>query len=311
MAKFLVTGGAGFIGSHIVERLLKDGHSVRVLDNLSSGKKENLDLSNANLELAIGDIVNYEDCRKALNGIEFCLHQAALRSVPKSMLNPHDYNKVNIDGVLNMLRAARDAGIKRFVFASSSSVYGDTNIFPQKEEHLPRLISPYALSKLAGEYYCRIFSKNYGLETVSLRYFNVFGPRQAVDDEYSVVIPKFIVNMLKDTPPPVHGDGRQSRDFTYVENIVQANILSALAPNIKCEVFNAACGKDYSVLEIVSALNKIMHKKIRPVFEPSRMGDVKRTLADISRIKKGVKYRPQVNFEDGLASTVKWVSSKL
>ncbi|MDP1853024.1 MAG: SDR family oxidoreductase [Candidatus Omnitrophota bacterium] len=311
MDKFLVTGGAGFIGSHIVERLLKDGHFVRVLDNLSSGKKENLDLTNPNLELFVGDIVNYEDCRNALRGIEFCLHQAALRSVPKSMLNPYDYNKVNIDGILNMLRAAREAGIKRFVFASSSSVYGDTNIFPQKEEHLPRLISPYALSKLAGEYYCRIFSKNYGLETVSLRYFNVFGPRQALDDEYSVVIPKFIANMLKDLPPPVHGDGRQSRDFTYVESIVEANVLSALTANVKCEVFNAACGKDYSILEIVGALNKIMHKKIRPVFEPSRMGDVKRTLADISRIKKSLKYRPQVSFEDGLATTVNWVSSRL
>lgn len=310
MSRFLVTGGAGFIGSHIVDRLLAQGHFVRVLDNLSSGRKENLDLNNSNLELMIGDIVNYNDCLKAANGIEACLHQAALRSVPKSMLNPHDYNKVNIDGILNMLRAAREAGIKRFVFASSSSVYGDTDRFPQKEDHPSKLVSPYALTKLTGEYYCRIFSKNYGLETISLRYFNVFGPRQPVDDEYSVVIPKFIANMLKDLPPPVHGDGRQSRDFTYVDNVVDANMLSALTPNIKCEIFNVARGRDNSILDVVSTLNKIMNKKIKPAFEPARIGDVRRTLADISRIRKGLNYRSNVDFEEGLRRTVAWFKAK-
>lgn len=310
MAKFLVTGGAGFIGSHIVEKLLKDGHFVRVLDNLSSGKKESLDLKNPNLELVIGDICNYDDCFRSVKGMDFCLHQAALRSVPKSMLNPYDYNKVNIDGTLNMLRAAHEAGIKRFVFASSSSVYGDTDRFPQKEEHLPRLISPYALTKLAGEYYCRIFSKNYGLETVSLRYFNVFGPRQALDDEYAVVIPRFITNMLKDLPAPVHGDGRQSRDFTYIDNVVEANILAALASDVKCEVLNVANGRDNSILELVKALNKIMGKKIEPVFEPPRIGDVRRTLADIRRIKKAINYRSGVDFQEGLRRTVDWFKAK-
>ena len=310
MAKFLVTGGAGFIGSHIVQRLLEDGHSVRVLDNLSSGRKENLDLNNHNLEFIVGDICNYDDCLKAVSGMDYCLHQAALRSVPKSMLNPYDYNRVNIDGILNMLRASREAGIKRFVLASSSSVYGDTDVFPQKEEHLPRLISPYALTKLAGEYYCRIFSKNYALETVSLRYFNVFGPRQALDDEYAVVIPRFIANMLKDLPPPVHGDGRQSRDFTYIDNVVEANILAALAPNVKCEVFNVANGKDNSILDLVNTLNKIMQKEIKPVFEPARIGDVRRTLADIRHIKKAINYRPRVDFEEGLRRTVDWFKIK-
>lgn len=316
MAKFLVTGGAGFIGSHIVERLIKDGHTVRVLDNFSSGKEENLSFIETNslyterYTLIKGDIVNYDDCLKAVSGMDYCLHQAALRSVPKSMLNPHEYNRVNIDGTLNMLRASREAKIKRFVFASSSSVYGDTDRFPQKEEHLPRLISPYALTKLSGEYYCRIFSKNYALETVSLRYFNVFGPRQALDDEYAVVIPRFIVNMLKDLPPPVHGDGRQSRDFTYIDNVVEANILAALAPDVKCEVFNLANGKDNSILDLVNTLNKIMQKEIKPVFEPPRIGDVRRTLADIRRIKKVINYRLNVDFQEGLRRTVDWFKVK-
>lgn len=311
MFKFLVTGGAGFIGSHIVERLLRDGHFVRVLDNLSSGKKENLDLTKQNLELVVGDICNYGDCLKAVSGMDYCLHQAALRSVPKSMFDPYSYNRVNIDGTLNMLKAAREAKIKRFVLASSSSIYGDTKVFPQKESHAPLLISPYALSKLAGEYYCRIFSENYGLETVSLRYFNVFGPRQALDDEYAVVIPRFIVNMLKDIPAPVHGDGKQSRDFTYIDNVVEANMLSALTTGIKCEIFNVANGKDNSILDLVNTLNKIMQKEIKPVFEPQRIGDVRRTLADISRIKKVLNYRASIDFKEGLEKTVNWFKTTL
>lgn len=304
--KFLVTGGAGFIGSHIVERLLKDAHFVRVLDDLSSGKKENLDLNNPDLELLVGDIRNYDDCLVSAKDMDFCLHQAALRSVPKSMDNPYEYNRVNIDGTLNMLKACRKTGIKRFVFASSSSIYGDTDIFPQKEEHLPRPISPYALTKLSGEYYCRVYSKNYGLPTVALRYFNVFGPRQALDDEYAVVIPRFIANMLKDLPPPVHGDGKQSRDFTYVDNVVEANILSVFDSKVKCEVFNVANGADNSILDLVDMLNKILAKKIKPVFEPPRAGDVRRTLADISRIKKILKYKPCVSFREGLVRAADW-----
>ncbi len=323
--RFLVTGGAGFIGSHIVERLLKDGHFVRILDNFSSGKEENLQglsptTENQGLspkgtvpdfELIKGDIRDFNTCLKACHNIDYVLHQAALRSVPKSMTMPHEYNAVNIDGTVNILEAALKYKVKRVVLASSSSVYGDTTKFPEKETDMPLLISPYALTKLAGEYYSRVFSANYGLETVNLRYFNVFGPRQSLDDEYAVVIPKFIDCMLDGRNPPVHGTGKQSRDFTYIDNIVEANILSAtkgLSPKgtVPCETFNVACGSDNSILDLVATLNKIMGKSIKSTFEPRRQGDVFRTLADISKIRSMLKYEPKVNFEDGLRKTVEW-----
>jgi len=310
MSKYLVTGGAGFIGSHIVEKLESLGEKVRVLDNFCSGKLENLKFANGlpadKFEVIKGDIRDFDTCLNACKGVDYVLHQAALRSVPKSMFNPHEYNAVNIDGTLNMLKAAKECSIKRLVMASSSSVYGDTDKFPEREDAYPLLISPYALTKLAGEYYCRIFSKNYGLETVALRYFNVFGPRQALDDEYAVVIPKFINCILKDMPPPVHGTGKQSRDFTYIDNVVQANLLAATTANVKCEVFNVANGKDNTVLDIVTVVNQITGKSIKPVFEPTRAGDVFRTLADISRIKRLLKYQPQVDFKEGLKRTVEW-----
>jgi UDP-N-acetylglucosamine 4-epimerase len=231
MSKFLVTGGAGFIGSNIVERLLKDGHFVRVLDNFFSGRRENLSfaqiLGAKNYELIEGDIRDKATCAKACEGVDYVLHQAALRSVPKSMKDPESYNDVNINGTLYMLQAASTAQVKRFVLASSSSVYGDTDKFPEREDAYPLLISPYALSKLAGEYYCRIFSEHFGLEAVCLRYFNVFGPRQALDDEYAVVIPKFIHCILHDEQPPIFGTGKQSRDFTYIDNVVQQASLNA------------------------------------------------------------------------------------
>src|ERR1017187_7749999 len=220
MSNYLITGGAGFIGSSIAQKLSKEGHYVRVLDNFYSGKEDKL-------ELIRGDITNPAHCDKACNGMDYVLHQAALRSVPKSLDDPLSYNKVNIDGILFMLQAASKHKIKRFVFASSSSIYGDTTNFPEKEDHLPLLISPYALSKLTGEYYCRIYSEFFGVETVCLRYFNVFGPKQALDDEYAVVVPKFIHCILHDEPPPIFGTGLQSRDFTYIENVISANILSA------------------------------------------------------------------------------------
>ncbi|MDP3143167.1 MAG: SDR family oxidoreductase [Candidatus Omnitrophota bacterium] len=314
MSRYLVTGGAGFIGSHIVEKLVSTGEKVRVLDNFSSGKMENLKftagLSSDEFEIIKGDIRDIETCKKACAGVDYVLHQAALRSVPKSMLNPHEYNVVNIDGILNMLEAAKECAVKRFVFASSSSVYGDTDKFPEREDAYPLLISPYALSKLAGEYYCRIFSENYGLETVSLRYFNVFGPRQALDDEYAVVIPKFITCILNGQPPPIHGTGKQSRDFTFIDNVVQANLLAANTPNIKCEVFNVANGRDNSVLDIVAVANQITGKSIKPVFEPKRAGDVFRTLADISKIKRMLKYTPHIDFKEGLKRTIEWFSAK-
>ena len=312
MGRYLVTGGAGFIGSHIVERLLNQGNFVRVLDNFSSGKEENLNFVNnyelrtKNYELIKGDIRDFPTCQKACQDIDFVLHQAALRSVPKSLDNPIAYNEVNINGTLNVLEAAKQQSIKRFIFASSSSIYGEVEQFPEKETDLPRLISPYALSKLAGEYYCRVYSQNYNLSTACLRYFNVFGPRQALDDEYAVVIPKFISCMLKDESPPIFGNGKQSRDFTYIDNVVEANLLAVNASNIKCEVFNIADGRDKTILELVATLNKILQKNIQPVYLPLRQGDVFKTLADISQAKKTIGYQPSIDFQEGLVRTVEW-----
>ena len=331
--RFLVTGGAGFIGSHIVERLLNEGHFVRVLDNFSSGKESNLSFvldpitanrkpTTDNFELVRGDIRDSATCMLATQGIDYVLHQAALRSVPKSMTMPREYNAVNIDGTVNMLEASLKNRVKRFVYASSSSVYGDAKSFPQKETDPSYLISPYALTKLADEYYARVFSVNFGLETVGLRYFNVFGPRQSADDEYAIVIPKFVTCILDDKQPPIHGNGKQSRDFTYVDNVVQANILAATVPvNRKPktdnqestfhEVFNVACGSDKTILELVDTINKTTGKSIKPVHGPVRQGDVFRTLADISNIKLALRYEPQVSFEEGLRLTVAWFEQEL
>jgi len=325
--RFLVTGGSGFIGSNITDALLKQGHYVRVLDNFSSGKEKNLEQAlgyGAKFELIRGDICDKDTCMKACKGIDAITHQAALRSVPKSMRIPHEYNKVNIDGLLNMLEAARDNSVKRFVFASSSSVYGDVAKFPEKEAFYPELISPYALSKLTGEYYCRIFSEHFGIETVCLRYFNVFGPRQALDDEYAVVIPKFIHCILHDQQPPIFGTGNQSRDFTYIDNVVEANILALTllvkpigachcqAPSVQVNpnksvfhgVFNVATGKDQTVLYLVKVINKLLGKNIQPKLLPIRPVDVFRTNADISKIKKILKFHPSVNFDQGIKLTV-------
>ncbi len=312
--RYLVTGGAGFIGSNIAEKLAQNGRYVRVLDNFCSGKEQNLEfaknLGKDKFELIKGDIRDKAACEKACEGIDYVLHQAALRSVPKSMKEPESYNDVNINGTLVLLQAASKAKVKRLVMASSSSVYGDTDKFPEEESAYPLLISPYALSKLAGEYYCRIFSEFFNLETAALRYFNVFGPRQALDDEYAVVIPKFIHCILNDEQPPIFGTGKQSRDFTYIDNVVQANILAATTPGIKHEVFNVANGKDTTVLQIVDSVNKILGKNIKPQLLPVRAGDVFRTLADIGKIKKTLKFEPLVNFEEGLKRTIEYFKTK-
>ena len=308
MSKYLITGGAGVIGSSIAERLISDGHYVRVLDSFFSGKEENLafakDLGKEKFELIRGDIRDKNTALAACKGVDYVLHQAALRSVPKSMEDPASYNDVNINGVMVMLQAAAANKVKRFVFASSSSVYGDTDQFPQKETQYPLLISPYALSKLAGEYYCRIFSEHFGVETVCLRYFNVFGPKQALDDEYAVVVPKFIHCIMNDQPPPIFGSGKQSRDFTFISNVVSANVLAATTPGIKHEIFNVANGRDNTVLNLVDTLNKIMGKNIEPKFLAARAGDVFKTKADISGITGRLNYKPLVGFEDGLKKTV-------
>jgi nucleoside-diphosphate-sugar epimerase len=308
MSKFLITGGAGFIGSNIAEFLIKQGHSVRVLDNFFSGKEENISfakgLGKDKFELVRGDIRDKDIAEKACDGVDAITHQAALRSVPKSMEDPFSYNDVNINGILVMLQAAAKKKVKRFVFASSSSVYGDTDKFPETETQYPELISPYALSKLAGEYYCRIFSEHFGVETVCLRYFNVFGPKQALDDEYAVVVPKFIHCIMHDEAPPIFGTGKQSRDFTYIENVISANFLAMTTPGIKHEVVNVANGKSQTVLYLVEAINKILGKDIQPKLLPVRAGDVFKTEADIAKITRVLKYKPAVSFEEGIKKTV-------
>ncbi len=306
MSRFLVTGGAGFIGSHIVEELVSRRHFVRVLDNFSSGKRENLKRVCGRIDLMAADIRSRQACLKASKGVDFILHQAALRSVPKSLLNPGEYNEVNIQGTLNLLEAALRNKVKVFVLASSSSIYGDVKAFPEKENFLPAPISPYALTKLAGEHYCKMFSRHYGLATVSLRYFNVFGPRQSVDDEYAVVIPKFISCMLKDKRPPIYGNGRQSRDFTYIQNVVEANITAAGKRNLKGEVFNVASGRDYSILQLVGILSRLLGKDIKPVFLKPRPGDVYRTLADLSSSRKALGFNPKIDFIKGLRLTLEY-----
>lgn len=314
MDSYLVTGGAGFIGSHIVEELLRRGEAVRVLDNFSEGKRENLNFvehySNSpsfNYELIEGDIRDMDTCRRACRDMDYVLHQAALHSVPRSVNEPVPTNEVNVTGTLNILLAARDAGIKRVVLASSSSVYGDSPIMPQSEAQIPSPVSPYAASKLAGEHYCMVFSKTYGLETSCLRYFNVFGPRQDPASQYAAVIPSFIVSALQGKPLEIHGDGLQSRDFTYVSNVVEANLLAAKAANIKGEVINIACGEPYSILDVASSIAKILGKNLEYNYVEARPGDVRHTLADISKARKLLGYENRVTFVDGLREVVEYL----
>ena len=304
---YLVTGGAGFIGSHIVDALVKRGHPVRVIDNFCAGKIENLkDILNK-IDLIRGDIRDFRTVRRAMRGIKYVLHHAALRSVPKSVDNPEEFNEVNVRGTLNLLLAARPARVNRFVFASSSSVYGATTRFPEKESFVPQPISPYAATKLMGEIYCQLFTQLYGVPTVSLRYFNVFGPRQSLENQYAVVVPKFITCLLENQPPPIHGDGKQSRDFTYIDNVVSANLLALKAPSSALgQFFNVAGGRAYTVLELVRQLNRLMGKNIKPVFTPPRPGDVRHTRADITRVRQYLGFRMKIDFVEGLKKTIVW-----
>ena len=310
METYLVTGGAGFIGSNIVEELVKKGNcKVKVIDNFITGKRENIIPFLSNIELIEEDIRDIEAVKKAMKGVDYVLHQAALRSVPKSVDNPVLTNNINVNGTLNVLLAAKEAGVKRVVYASSSSVYGDCETFPEKEDFVPRPISPYAVSKLTGEYYGYTFSKTYALEVVSLRYFNVFGPRQNPESKYSAVIPAFISRMIDGKPPIIEGDGEQSRDFTYVDNVVAANLSAAKAQDVSGQVFNIACNTSYSVLDIVRHLNKFLGKDFKPEFAPLRKGDARKTMADISKMKKLLNLEPKVNFESGLKKTLEWFQS--
>lgn len=301
--KCLVTGGAGFIGSHLVEALVNKGAKVCVLDNFYSGKEEHLQQVKNKIHLVKGDILDRSTVNQLMRGTDFVFHQAALRSVPASFEKPHDYNTVNIQGTLILLEEAHANQVKKVVCASSSSVYGDNPSLPKRETDYLKPISPYAVSKLATENYCHVFTKNYGLPTVSLRYFNVFGPRQPVNDGYSPVIPRFITSILENEPPPIYGDGTQSRDFTYIDNVVSANILAIEKPNIT-GAFNVGMGENHNLLTIIQLLNKFLGKKIEPLFLPSQRGDVKHTLASIDLIRKELGYSSQFSFEEGLKRTL-------
>jgi UDP-glucose 4-epimerase len=302
----LVTGGAGFIGSHIVARLLANGEKVRVLDNFSTGKPANIAPFKGRIELIEGDLRDPQALERAVAGCEVVYQQAALRSVPRSIDDPLANNEVNVTGILRLLIAAKTAGVRRVVYASSSSVYGDDPTLPKVETQTPRPISPYAASKIMGEYYCRIYSQLYDLETVSLRYFNVFGPRQDPESKYAAVIPRFITAALAGQPLEVHGDGLQSRDFTYVDNVVEANLLAARAAGIAGEAFNVACGDRFTLLDVVEAIEAALGHKVERAHEPSRAGDVRHTLADISKAMSLLSYRPLVAFDEGMKRTVAW-----
>jgi len=308
MYKFLVTGGAGSVGSNIVERLVKEGHKVRVLDNFSTGRRENIAHHLDKIELIEGDIRDLDTCRKAVEGVDFVLHQAALPSVQRSIEDPLTTFQVNALGTLNILIASKEAGIERLVYASSSSVYGE-NPNLQKEDLLPLPLSPYAVSKLAGENLCRAFHKCYGLSVVALRYFNVFGPRQDPRSPYSAVIPRFLNALLKGRSPIIYGDGEQTRDFTYVENVVEANILACFKEGIDGEVFNIACGKGTSINELFYILTKLTGKVTRPIYEPYRPGDVRHSIADISKAEKLLGYFPRISLEEGLKLLVDYAQA--
>jgi nucleoside-diphosphate-sugar epimerase len=305
---YLVTGGAGFIGSNLTSALLAAGRRVRVLDNFLTGKRENLaglaEKYSDTFQLIEGDLRDIEVMRRAAEGAEFVLHQGALPSVPRSVADPVLSNEINVGGTINLLVAARDAGVKRVVFAASSSAYGDTPELPKRESMTPNPKSPYAAQKLAGEQYMRIFHEVYGLETVSLRYFNVFGPNQDPASMYAAVIPRFITAVLAGTPPTIYGDGLQTRDFTYIDNVVRANIQACEATKEACgKVVNIACGDRISLLDILEIIYGLANRRVAPRFEPSRAGDVRDSLADISLAKKLLGYDPQVGFPEGLSRT--------
>ena len=302
--RFLITGGAGFIGSNLVEELLKAGSFVRVLDNFSTGKRENLAPFKNDIELVEGDIRSYHLVRKATQDIDVVLHQAALPSVPRSINDPITSDEVNVAGTLNILEASRDAGVWKVVYASSSSVYGDNPQLPKNEQMTPNPLSPYAVSKLAGENYCRVYSRIYGLRTIALRYFNVFGPRQDPNSQYSAVIPLFISRVLKGDRPIIYGDGEQSRDFTYVANVVEANLLAAVAECPGGQAMNCACGERTSLNQLVEKIGQLTGRDIEPVYQEPRPGDIKHSLADISLAESSIRYKPHLSFRKGIQLTM-------
>jgi UDP-N-acetylglucosamine 4-epimerase len=318
MSKILVTGGAGFIGSNLAEALLERGHKVKVLDNFSTGKIENLlpllGKYPATLTLQVGDIRNPDDCRKATEGIEYVFHEAALGSVPRSINDPITTNDVNISGFLNMLVAGRDAGVKRFIYAASSSTYGDSKLLPKVEDVIGKPLSPYAITKYVNELYADVFSKIYGMETIGLRYFNVFGRRQDPNGAYAAVIPLFVKKLMNHESPVINGDGEYSRDFTYIDNVIQMNLLAmeTANPNAVNQVYNTACGEETSLNELVDYLKEFLSeydpaiRHIEPVYGPNRPGDISHSLADIGKAERLLGYRPQFSVKEGLKEAVAW-----
>ena len=304
--KVLVTGGGGFIGSHTVDRLLADGHDVRVLDNFATGRRENLLDVRSDVELVEGDIQSYERVSNAVGGCEIVIHEAALPSVPRSVQDPLTSNATNVTGTLNVLLASRDAGVERVVYASSSSIYGASPELPKHEALLPQPISPYAVAKLAGEGFCRSFREVFGLETVALRYFNVFGPRQDPLSQYAAVIPNFVTALIDGRPPRVFGDGEQSRDFTYVANVVEGNVLAMDADGVDGRVFNIAAGQRTSLNALLRTLERLTGHDVAPSYAEPRPGDVRHSQADVSAAERDLGFRPEVSVEEGLRLTLDW-----
>lgn len=307
MTDYLITGGAGFIGSNIAAHLVQQGKSVRVFDSFLTGKRDNVRSFAKKAEIIEGDLRNLDQVRRAVAGVRYILHLAALPSVPRSVEEPILSHDINVTGTLNLLVAARDAKCQRLVFSSSSSVYGDTPELPKREDMMPSPISPYGLHKLTGEYYCRIFWQLYGLETVSIRYFNVFGPRQDPQSQYAAVIPRFITAILKDEPPTVFGDGQQTRDFSHIQNVIEGNLAACVAGKAALgEAFNIACGGRISLLDLIATINRICGKNVEPRFEPPRAGDIKDSQADITKAGKLLNWRPSVDFAAGIQRAVEW-----
>jgi nucleoside-diphosphate-sugar epimerase len=305
MAHFLVTGGAGFIGSHLAEELVRRGHRVRVVDSLITGKRANIEHISA-VEFVEGDLADPEVARRAVDGCEFVLHQAAIPSVPRSVKDPITTNRANVDATVNVLVASRDAGVKRLVFAGSSSVYGDAATLPKHEEMTPNPLSPYALQKLVGEQYLQMFTRLYGLETVTIRYFNVFGPRQDPSSPYSGVISVFASSLLQNRSPNIYGDGGQTRDFTYVANVVDGVLRACEAPKAGGEVINVATGGRISLNDLFEEMKRIVGASVAPTYAPPRQGDVRDSQADIRKAKALLGYEPVVPFDEGLKRTIDW-----
>lgn len=306
MAKFLVTGGAGFIGSHLATALVERGDEVVVFDNLSTGRRENLQHLEGRITVVRGDLLDREALEQSLAGVEVVYHQAALASVPRSVAKPLDTHAACATGTLHLLELARAAGVRRVVYAGSSSAYGDQPYLSKRESDLPRPLSPYAAAKLAGEYYLHAFTSTYGLETVAIRYFNVFGPRQDPNSEYSAVIPKFVTAMLRGESPTIFGDGLQSRDFTFVDNVVAGNLAASTARNAVGRVLNVACGEQFNLLQLVAMINETLGTRIQPKFAESRPGDVKSSLADITLAREILGYHPQISFQEGLRRSIEY-----